>query len=234
MSECSGAPSAVLFDLDGTLVDTAPDLAAATNALRARHALPPLPVATIRGEISRGASALVALALGIEADHPQHDEAKGYLLARYADGVALESALFDGLGGVLTRYRRAGRPWGIVTNKPRHFTAALLDALGLRPDVLLCADDLPVVKPDPAPLLAAAGRLGAAPETCWYIGDHLRDIQAARSAGMTAIAATYGYLHEEDDPNTWQADRIVTTPAELAALLLSSLGIPGDDAAAPA
>lgn len=226
------APTAVLFDLDGTLVDTAPDLAAATNALLARHALPPLTVATVRCEISRGASALVTLALGIAADHPAHDEAKAYLLARYADGVALESALFEGLGPVLTRYRQTGRPWGIVTNKPRHFTAALLKSLALGPDVLICADDLPVGKPDPAPLLAAAERLGVAPEACWYIGDHLRDIQAARSAGMTAIAATYGYLHEEDDPGTWAADRIVTSPTELAALLLSRQPLSGDNSAA--
>lgn len=217
-------PRAVLFDLDGTLVDTAPDLAAATNALRAHHGLAPLPAKTIRGEISRGAGALVTLALGMETDQPGHDEAKQYLLARYAEEVGLESALFDGLNAVLEYYQHTGTPWGIVTNKPRHFAAPLLESLKIRPNVLICGDDLPVTKPDPTPLLTAAERLGVTPGACWYVGDHLRDMEAARDAGMTAVGATYGYLHEVDDPALWQADLLVGTSLELAQRLLANPG----------
>ncbi|OHV11943.1 HAD family hydrolase [Kushneria phosphatilytica] len=214
-------PRAVLFDLDGTLVDTAPDLAHATNALRQAHALPPLPYDVIRAEVSHGGNALVTLALGYSIEHPEHAVARHWLLEAYGRNVAEASRIFEGLESVLKRYTEQSRPWGIITNKPRRYAEPLLKALKLVPDVLLCADDLPVKKPDPEPLLEAARRLNVLPEECWYIGDHQRDMEAAMAAGMTAVAVHYGYLRDGDDPMQWPAHQHFDTPSELAAMLLS-------------
>ncbi|MFC0338623.1 phosphoglycolate phosphatase [Kushneria avicenniae] len=220
MSWDADIPRAVLFDLDGTLVDTAPDLARAANALRRERGLDPLPYEDIRREVSHGGSALVTLALGLEKGAQGHDQARDSLLEYYGNNVAEESCLFGGFSEVLTYYRAIKRPWGIVTNKPRAYAVSLLEALKITPDVLLCADDLPVKKPDPAPLLEAARRLNVTPEDCWYIGDHLRDIQAANNAGMTAIAVKYGYLRQQDNPDAWPASQFYETPEELCEVLL--------------
>ncbi|QFT85068.1 Phosphoglycolate phosphatase [Halomonas sp. THAF12] len=213
-------PEALLFDLDGTLVDTAPDLARATNALRDHHGLAPLPYPTIRAQVSNGGSALVTLALGLEREHDGHDDARAFLLAAYGEAVAVESRVFPPLDRLLDEWRDAGRPWGIVTNKPRAYAAPLVEALGLEPGALLCADDLPVKKPDPAPLLEAARRLAVAPGDCWYLGDHHRDMQAARAAGMPAVAVGYGYITEDDDYRLWPADRWFDTAEALTETLL--------------
>ncbi|WP_136246656.1 HAD-IA family hydrolase [Halomonas borealis] len=206
MSHPRPGPAALLFDLDGTLVDTAPDLARATNALRGHHGLAPLPYAAIRAQVSNGGSALVTLALGLERDTAGHDEARAFLLAAYGAAVAVDSRVFPPLDRLLDEWSESGRPWGIVTNKPRAYAAPLVEALGLTPGALLCADDLPVKKPDPAPLLEAARRLDVAPGDCWYLGDHHRDMQAARAAGMPAVAVGYGYIAEDDDYRLWPAD----------------------------
>lgn len=212
-------PRALLFDLDGTLVDTAPDLARATNALRAHHDLPALPYETIRAQVSNGGSALVTLALGLESDHAHHDAARSFLLDAYGQDVAAESRLFEGLAPLITAWAEPPRAWGIVTNKPRAYAAPLIEALALTPGAFLCADDLPVKKPDPAPLWEAARRLGVTAEECWYIGDHRRDIEAARAAGMTAVAVGYGYLDEVEGIHAWKADHVFDTPAALAKAL---------------
>lgn len=212
-------PRALLFDLDGTLVDTAPDLARATNALRAHHGLSALPYAAIRAQVSNGGSALVTLALGLERDHAQHDAARRFLLDAYGQDVAAESQLFAGLAPLINAWAVSPRAWGIVTNKPRAYAAPLIEALALAPGAFLCADDLPVKKPDPAPLWEAARRLGVSAEECWYIGDHRRDIEAARAAGMTAVAVGYGYLDEAEDIHAWSADHIFDTPSALARAL---------------
>ncbi|MBZ5487882.1 HAD-IA family hydrolase [Halomonas aquamarina] len=200
------APRAILFDLDGTLVDTAPDLARATNALRIHHGLVPLPYEQIRRQVSNGGSALVTLALGLEHGAPEHDQARQFLLDSYAKAVAVDSQVFPPLDAWLEKWQGSQRLWGIVTNKPRVYTEPLLDALSLLPGALLCADDLSVKKPHPEPLWEAARRLGVAPSECWYVGDHVRDIQAAKAAGMTAVAVGYGYISEEDDYQQWPAD----------------------------
>ncbi|WP_192037065.1 HAD-IA family hydrolase [Halomonas sp. YLGW01] len=212
-------PRALLFDLDGTLVDTAPDLARATNALRAHHGLAALPYETIRAQVSNGGSALVTLALGLERDHARHDPARRFLLDSYGQDVAAESRLFEGLAPLIEAWAIAPRAWGIVTNKPRAYAEPLIEALGLAPGAFLCADDLPVKKPDPAPLWEAVRRIGVAAEECWYIGDHRRDIEAARAAGMTAVAVGYGYLDGTEDVRAWDADHVFDTPGALAMAL---------------
>ncbi|WP_163575784.1 HAD-IA family hydrolase [Halomonas faecis] len=214
-------PDALLFDLDGTLVDTAPDLARATNALRAHHGLSPLPYEVIRAQVSNGGSALVTLALGLEKTAEGHDDARDFLLAAYGESVAAESRVFPALTSLLTSWQAATRPWGIVTNKPRAYAAPLVAALALQPGVLVCADDLPVRKPDPAPLWHAAERLGVSAERCWYIGDHRRDMEAARYAGMVGVAVGYGYIALDEDYRDWPADRWFATGEALTAALLA-------------
>ncbi|MHB0775509.1 HAD-IA family hydrolase [Halomonas sp. WWR20] len=222
-SAVASLPDALLFDLDGTLVDTAPDLAKATNVLRAHHGLEDLPYEVIRAEVSNGGSALVRLALGLETSHVDHAEARRFLLEAYGHDVASQSCVFPGLQRLLDRWADAERPWGIITNKPRAYAAPLIEALSLTPGVLLCADDLPVKKPDPEPLWEAARRLGIAASRCWYIGDHLRDMQAARAAGMQAIAVRYGYISDEETPDTWPVDCWFETPEALTDALLTQL-----------
>lgn len=218
----SASPEALLFDLDGTLVDTAPDLARATNALRAHHGLCALPYPVIRAQVSNGGSALVTLALGLEPDQDGHAEARAYLLTAYGQAVAVDSRVFSPLDRLLVAWEQQGGSWGIVTNKPRAYAEPLVSTLGLAPGALLCADDLAEKKPSPLPLLTAAQRLGAPPARCWYIGDHLRDMQAARAAGMIAVAVGYGYLEEENDHRQWPADLWFDTAEALSDALLSS------------
>ncbi|MBS9402594.1 HAD-IA family hydrolase [Halomonas sp. TRM85114] len=214
-------PRTLLFDLDGTLVDTAPDLARATNELRESHRLLPLPYSVIRAQVSNGGSALVTLALGLEKQAAGHDAARAFLLEAYGRAVAVESRVFPPLERLLTAWESQTRPWGIVTNKPRAYAEPLIEALGLTPGVLICADDLPVKKPAPEPLWEAARRLNCTPGECWYIGDHLRDIQAAQAAGMPAVAVGYGYIEEGDDYRAWPADRWFDTSESLVEALLN-------------
>ncbi|MFG6666558.1 HAD-IA family hydrolase [Halomonas sp. HNIBRBA4712] len=204
-------PRAILFDLDGTLVDTAPDLANATNALRRLHGQNPLPFEQIRRQVSNGGSALVTLATGLESDAEGHLEARQYLLDAYEQAVATHSQVFKPLDEWLVNWHAEEKLWGIVTNKPRRYTEPLLKALSLEPGALLCADDLSVKKPEPEPLWEAARRLAIDPSECWYVGDHRRDIEAAKAAGMTAIAVGYGYISEQDDYRTWPADLLFDT-----------------------
>lgn len=221
MTSISDRPRALLFDLDGTLVDTAPDLARATNALRLHHGLAPLPFPVIRAQVSNGGNALVTLALGIELAHRDHPPARAFLLDAYKRELAIESRVFPPLAVLLSFWEGRRQAWGIVTNKPRLYAEPLLEALGLHPGVMVCADDLPVKKPEPEPLWMAARRLDTSPADCWYIGDHLRDIQAARAAGMPAIAVGYGYIDEAEDYRHWPADRWFDTGEDLAAALMA-------------
>lgn len=214
-------PRGLLFDLDGTLIDTAPDLARATNSLRAHHGLAPLPFETIRAQVSNGGSALVSLALGLAPDDPRHAAARTFLLDAYAQELAVESRVFSGLECLLEHWAQPPRAWGIVTNKPRAYAVPLIKALALRPGILLCADDLPVKKPAPEPLWEAARHLELEPQECWYIGDHLRDMQAAHAAGMAAIAVGYGYLAEDEDRRSWNADIWFERPSDLIEALIS-------------
>jgi len=220
----------VLFDLDGTLLDTAPDMAGALNALRALEGLAELPFGTIRPHVSHGASRLIELGFAC-TEGIRFEELRTRFLALYRRDIAGQTRVFPGLEPILAWMDRVGMPWGIVTNKPGWLTEPLVDALGLRPRLrcVVSGDTLPRRKPHPDPLLHAAGQMRCAPSDCVYVGDAERDVQAGRAAGMRTIVAGFGYLAPGDDPSAWQADAIVAEPGELGI----QLGINGAWKAAP-
>jgi phosphoglycolate phosphatase len=207
----------ILFDLDGTLVDSAPDLAGAANDLRATHGLPPLPHGDLRPMVGAGARGMVGVAFGVAPGDPRFDDLKDAFLARYAERLLQESRVFDAMQPVLGALDAAGLSWGIVTNKAMQFTAPLVEGLGLaqRAKVLIAGDTTPHAKPHPAPLLEAARRLGVPAERCAYVGDDLRDVQAGRAAGMVTLAAAWGYLGQGEPVGDWGADRVLSSPDAL-------------------
>jgi phosphoglycolate phosphatase len=198
---------AVLFDLDGTLADTAPDLAAAANRVRADRALPPLPLADLRGYASHGARGLLEAALGVTREHPDYARLRDDFLAYYEADLSSRSRLFDGADAVLDALAQRGLPWGIVTNKLERYTRPLLVALGLdaRAGAIVCGDTTAHAKPHPAPLLEGARLLGVPPSHCVYVGDAERDVEAGIAAGMATLVARYGYLTPVDVPERWPA-----------------------------
>lgn len=209
-----------LFDLDGTLIDTAPDMTDTLAELCRAHGCRPPEYRLARASITNGAAGLIRLAF------PDHDEELRQALydeylQRYADRVARSSRLFEGMQDVLEILETEGIPWGIVTNKPQALTDALLQGLGLhtRSGVSLGGDALPQRKPHPAPLLLAAKKLAVEPDQCVYVGDNRRDIEAGRAAGMRTIAAAYGYLLPDDDAALWEADLVIEHPVALMPLL---------------
>jgi phosphoglycolate phosphatase len=207
----------VLFDLDGTLLDTAPDMAAALNRLRIEEGLEPLPFAQLRPLVSHGAPRLLKFAF----DDPQADRyetLRKRFLDFYRSALAVDTCLFAGFDPVLAAIERAGLRWGVVTNKPGWLAEPLLAEVGLaaRCACLVAGDTLAERKPHPLPLLHAAGLLGLSPGECVYVGDAERDVQAARNAGMIPLVAGFGYLGDDDDPAAWQAEAVFSRPAELA------------------
>ena len=214
-----GAPlAAALFDLDGTLLDTAPDLAFALNALRLECRLPPLPFAPIRAQVSNGSTAVLRVGFP-DVEQEQFELLRARLLQLYRQHLARDTKLFPGFDRVLTQLDAHRIPWGVITNKPGWLTEPLLQQLGLfeRAACVLSGDSLPVTKPDPLPLLTAAQRIGIEPARCLYLGDALRDAQAARAAGMTSLGARFGYISSEDDVGAWPVDAWIDTPSELLA-----------------
>ncbi len=211
------APPLLLFDLDGTLVDSAPDLAGAANDLRAAHGLPALPQAQLRPMVGAGARGMVGIAFGVAPGEASFDALKDAFLARYAQRLLHSTRVFDAVQPVLDALDAAGLPWGIVTNKAMRFTAPLVDGLGLaqRARVVIAGDTTPHAKPHPAPLLEAARRVGVAPGRCAYIGDDHRDMQAGRAAGMATLAAAWGYLGQGEPIEAWGADHVLATPDQL-------------------
>jgi len=213
------APRAILFDLDGTLADTAPDLAAAANFLRAERGLAPAPYDTLRPVASAGARGLIGAALDIHPGHEQYEDLRGRFLDRYAANMTVHSTLFADVPELLSQLQARGLAWGIVTNKATRFTEPLVPAIGLgHTGCIVCGDTTAHAKPHPAPLLEAASRLQLAPEDCWYVGDDLRDIQAGRAAGMPTVAAAWGYCGHTE-PAAWNADALLHAPLELLKLL---------------
>ncbi|MET0291985.1 MAG: phosphoglycolate phosphatase [Steroidobacteraceae bacterium] len=197
----------VLFDLDGTLIDTAPDMIAALNQLLGEEGGAPLPYALARTQVSHGSTGLVGLAFpGIGTE--RFEQLRARFLALYNDRVAHETKLFDGALEVLDAIEASNRSWGIVTNKPTFLTTPLLDSIGLaaRAGCVVCGDTLPQRKPHPAPLLYAADLIGVPSERCLYIGDAERDVVAAHAAHMPVVLASYGYLGPDDAPQSWGAD----------------------------
>jgi phosphoglycolate phosphatase len=208
---------AVLFDLDGTLIDSAPDLAGAANDLRALHGLPPHPFAVLRPMVGAGARGMVGAAFGVKPGDTQFEALRDAFLARYAERLLERTQVFDAVQPVLQALESAGVRWGIVTNKAARFTEPIVDGLALRvrASALVCGDTTPHSKPHPAPLLEAASQLGLRPARCAYVGDDLRDVVAGRAAGMATLVAAWGYLGDGPPMHEWGADAILGTPADL-------------------
>ena len=209
----------VLFDLDGTLADTAGDLGGALNRVRADHGLPPVSIDALRAHASSGARGLLGAGLGLRPDDERYIEMRDAFLAYYEKGLADTTQLFDGIEALLAALEARSIRWGIVTNKAQRFTTPLLAALRLdqRAAVVVCGDTTAHPKPHPAPLFHAAAELSTAVERCIYVGDDLRDVQAGNAAGMPTIVAKYGYLGETGDCSGWPATGWIETPRDLLA-----------------
>ncbi len=224
MSRC------VLFDLDGTLVDTAPDMTDALDRLRRERDLPALPPGAARPYVSRGAVGLVRFGFPDIDDSGAIEELRQRFLALYAERLCVASAPFEGVEALLERVEAAARPWGIVTNKPAWLAEPLLAALGLleRSACLVCGDTLARRKPDPDPLLHAAELLALPPARCVYVGDDRRDMLAGRAAGMACLAAGWGYIPPDEPIDGWGADEILLSPQALDEWLTSARWLDAD------
>jgi phosphoglycolate phosphatase len=211
----------VLFDLDGTLIDTAPDFAACLNHLLTEENRPPLALAAIRSLITNGSASLITLAFGYAKDDPSFEPLRQRFLARYLDNSAAESRPFPGIESLLGRLAERGIPWGIVTNKPDPYTRALLRDLPLlpAPATVICPDHVTHTKPHPEPVLLACQQMNLPPEQVIFIGDHRRDVESGRAAGTTTVAAAYGYIEDHDPPDSWGAHHLIHAVEELDALL---------------
>lgn len=214
---------AVLFDLDGTLIDSAPDLAAAANRMRARRGLEPLPLERFRPMVGAGARGMLAIAFGLAPEAADFDAMRQEFFDEYESDMSSGTSVFPEAVAVLEALDAAGLPWGIVTNKAARFAGPVVAAVGLgRAGVLVCGDTTPHAKPHPQPLLEAARRLGVSPGDCVYVGDDLRDVQAGRAAGMATLAAAWGYLGVGEAIGDWGADGLMNSPVDL----LKWLGLP--------
>ena len=214
-------PAAVLFDLDGTLIDTAPDFIRCLNQLRQQHGMPALPAEQIRRSVSNGARAMIRVGFGLEPEHEGYPEKHTAFLDLYELGVAVETTLFPGMDVLLSSLESRGIPWGIVTNKPARFAVPLIEALDLaqRCAALICPDHVAERKPHPESLLLACRQIQVEPIKSVYVGDHERDIEAGRNAGMHTIAVRYGYIEQPETVDLWQADRIADTVSDPTKLL---------------
>lgn len=212
---------AVLFDLDGTLADTAPDLGAALNRLRVEEGLPALPLPTLRPYTSQGVRGLLRAGFGIDPQGTDYSRLSQRFLELYAADLCVDTRLFDGIAELLADLRERGIPWGIVTNKRTRYTDPLVSALGLRSQTtcVVSGDTTAAAKPSPLPILHACGILGKPPGRSLYVGDDRRDIEAGRAAGTLAIAASWGYLDDPSAIGSWAADRIVAHPTEILDLI---------------
>lgn len=212
----SAFPRAVLFDLDGTLLDSAPDMLATVNVMRAERGKPAMTLEDLRPHVSRGARAMLGAAFP-EVEVVERESWVPVFLDHYERELGRHGAPFDGIEAMLAQLEAAGSVWGIVTNKPEYLAAQLMPLLGwhTRCAVLIGGDTLPVRKPDPRPLTVAAERMGMAPGDCVYVGDDERDIVAARAAGMPSVVALWGYRLPGDDPLAWNGDVLIDEPCAL-------------------
>jgi len=207
--------SAVLFDLDGTLADTAPDMARTVNEMLTARGLKPVPESKVRPHVSKGARGMIGAAFGVQPEHPEFLPMREEFLKLYGEKLCIDSKLFPGMDELLDWLDGRGTQWGIVTNKFERFAKPLMQSFGLaeRVGVVVGGDTCARAKPHPDPLLYAANQLQVVPEETLYVGDDERDVQAARAAGMTVLVAGYGYLGDGSPPILWGADGIVETPA---------------------
>ncbi len=214
-------PEAILFDLDGTLVDTAPDLLAAINHLRLSYSLPLLSPAEARPLISFGSKTIMKEVLGVGEDDERFPILREQLFKFYDARLANETVFFPFVNEVITYCKENQLPWGIVTNKLTRHTKPLLQQMPFStpPDCVVCGDTLATCKPDPEPVRYACKLLGKEPAQCWFVGDSIADMQASRAAGTRSILAAYGYLPEDVDINLWQADAVIHSPKQLLDLL---------------
>ncbi len=212
---------ALLFDLDGTLVDTAPDMVGALNRLLEKHKQPKADFAQASKLVSNGGRALVVHGFGDEIDDQKVDQLVQEFLAIYKTHVCVDSHLYEGLLASIEYCEANKLRWGVITNKPVELAKSVLEGLGLfqRCGILLGGDSLPVRKPDPVPMLHACMVLNLAPSQCLYVGDHIRDIEAGNAAGMDTAVALWGYIQADDDPNDWNAKYLVRQPAGLLNLI---------------
>lgn len=222
------AVKALLLDLDGTLLDTAPDMATALNLLRTEQSVAPLPFAAIRPHVSHGAAALVRLGFP-DAPDDYMVELRARFLELYRENLSAGTRLFDGFDAVLRRLEGDGIRWGVVTNKPAFLSEPLVEAVGLRARMacIVSGDTVAQRKPHPAPMLHAAKLLGCEPGQCLYVGDAERDVAAAHAAGMPALVALFGYLSESDTPHAWGADGLIDSPADILRWIDSPAPAPG-------
>lgn len=213
--------AAVLFDLDGTLADTAHDLGGALNRLLAEEQRPPLALDSLRPHVSGGARALLRCGFGLTPEDAGYEDLRLRFLAHYEAAICVDTVLFDGIGQLLQGLEERGIAWGVVTNKSERYATAVVDALGLgrRIACLIGGDTAARPKPAPDPLLLACERIGVAPAQALYVGDDLRDVDAGKAAGMGTVAAAWGYLGDGLPIAEWQADWIIATPPELFRLL---------------
>ncbi|WMP16800.1 phosphoglycolate phosphatase [Thiothrix lacustris] len=206
-----------LFDLDGTLLDTAPDLLAALNAVLLHEGRAPYTLEQARHTVSHGSIGMLELAFGSHQTEAEMAARREVFLAYYQANISRYSRLFDAIPDVLATLEAANIPWGIVTNKPEYLTFPLLQALNLhsRPRSIIGGDTLAVAKPHPEPLMLAASQCGVAPEQCLYVGDAERDIVAGRDAGMKTLIAEWGYLNPNNEHHHWPADGMISNPADM-------------------
>ena len=209
--------AAVLFDLDGTLVDSAPDLAGACNDMRVARGMETLPYPLLRAMVGSGARGMIGTGFGVCPAEPAYGLLRDEFLDRYEARITRETRVFPDAARLLEQLQRDGRPWGIVTNKAARFAEPLVTFLGLTvaAATLVCGDTTPHAKPHPAPLLEAARRMNVRPEACVYVGDDHRDVQAGRAAGMWTLIAAWGYLGNGEPVDAWGADGICTTPVDV-------------------
>jgi len=216
-----GDIQAVLFDLDGTLIDSAPDLGAAADRMRTSRGLPSLPLADYRPMAGAGARGMIGVAFGLVPEHPDFGALREEFFANYEACLNERTQVFDGVAVMIDELGSRGLRWGVVTNKMARFTDPITRAMPLFASAatVISGDTTPHAKPHPAPLLEAARRLGVAPERCLYVGDDARDIVAGKAAGMITVAATYGYLGVEGDVQCWEPHAIIDFPDQLLNLL---------------
>ncbi|UVO19697.1 N-acetylmuramic acid 6-phosphate phosphatase MupP [Stutzerimonas stutzeri] len=212
---------AVLFDMDGTLLDTAPDFIAVAQAMRLARGLTPVPDQQIRDVVSGGARAMVLSAFDVDPMSVEFETLRLEFLERYQSHCAVFSRLYDGMEQLLQDIEQAKLIWGVVTNKPLRFAEPIMQQLGLasRSSVLICPDHVSRSKPDPEPMLLACSKLQLDPSTVLFVGDDLRDIESGRAAGSKTAAVRYGYIHPDDNPGLWGADVVVDNPLELRSVL---------------